>query len=55
MEEETVPQLMNKYVASTKMFELIDKLVDSGYWGHLDIKFENGEIVHCKKAENIKL
>lgn len=38
-----------------KLFELIRLLMDTKFYGSLEIKFEAGKIVVCKKEESIKL
>lgn len=38
-----------------KLIELIKNLVDNKFYGSLEIKFEAGKIVICKKEESIKL
>lgn len=38
-----------------KLIELIKGLVDNKFYGSLEIKFEAGKIVVCKKEESIKL
>ncbi len=38
-----------------KLLELIKSLVDNKYYGTLEIKFEAGKIVLCRKDETIKL
>lgn len=38
-----------------KLFELIKSLMDNKFYGSLEIKFEAGKIVVCKKEESIKL
>lgn len=38
-----------------KLSELIKSLVDSKFYGTLEIKFEAGKIVLCRKDETIKL
>lgn len=38
-----------------KLFELINSLMDNKFYGSLEIKFEAGKIVVCKKEESIKL
>lgn len=38
-----------------KLFELIKSLVDAKFYGTLEIKFEAGKIVVCKKEETLKL
>ena len=38
-----------------KLYELIKGLIENRFYGSLEIKFESGKIVHCKKEESIKL
>ena len=38
-----------------KLIELIKNLVDNKFYGRLEIKFEEGKIIVCKKEESIKL
>ena len=38
-----------------KLIELIKDLVDKKFYGSLEIRFEAGKIVVCKKEESIKL
>lgn len=38
-----------------KLFELIKLLMDTKFYGRIEIKFEAGKIVVCKKEESIKL
>ena len=38
-----------------KLCELIKGLIENKFYGSLEIKFESGKIVHCKKEESIKL
>lgn len=46
----------NKYVNdNNKYIALLKKLESDRYYGEVIIKFENGSIVHFKKAETIKL
>ncbi len=35
--------------------KLISELMNSYFYGSLEINFENGKIVHCKKTEGIKI
>jgi hypothetical protein len=37
-----------------KLIKLIKELNSKSFWGTLEIKFENGVVVHIKKLENIK-
>lgn len=39
----------------TNIAELILRLIENKFYGRLEIKFESGKIVHCKKEESIKL
>ena len=41
--------------ALQKLFAIIKDLVDKKFYGSLEIKFEAGKIVVCKKEESIKL
>ncbi len=38
-----------------KINKLIEELILINFYGTLQIKFESGKIVHCKKEESIKL
>jgi hypothetical protein len=38
-----------------KLIELIQRLIDSRFYGELLLKFEAGKVVFCKKTESIKL
>ena len=38
-----------------KLFRILQILVSEKFYGSIVIKFENGNIVICKKEENIKL
>ncbi len=38
-----------------KLFELIKKLIDSRFYGSIEIKMEAGNIVIIRKTESIKL
>lgn len=38
-----------------KLIELIKSLMDNKFYGVLEIKFEAGKIVVCKKEETLKL
>ncbi len=37
------------------VFHYINQLMRMGYWGKFTISFEQGEIVHLKKEETLKL
>lgn len=43
------------FESTRKLFEIIKELIDNKFYGKLEIKFENGKIVLCKKEETIKL
>ena len=38
-----------------KLLDLIKELCDKKFYGSLEIRFEAGKIVVCKKEESIKL
>lgn len=38
-----------------KVIDLLGNLLDNKFYGKLEIKFEAGNIVLCKKEENLKL
>jgi len=38
-----------------KLIALINVLIDNKFYGSLEIKFEAGKIIVCKKEESIKL
>jgi hypothetical protein len=38
-----------------RLIDLIATLVAKGFYGTLEIRFENGKVVVCKKTESIKL
>ena len=40
---------------ASKINSLIEELTMINFYGSLQIKFESGKIVHCKKEESIKL
>jgi hypothetical protein len=35
-------------------FDYLRRLGESGFWGSITLKFENGLVVHLKKEENLK-
>lgn len=39
----------------SKLMEMLKDLTLKGFYGSMQIKFENGKIVHVKKEESIKL
>lgn len=42
-------------LGAVKINNLIEELILTNFYGSLEIKFESGKIVHCKKEESIKL
>jgi hypothetical protein len=38
-----------------KIIKFLRGLYDTGFWGEIVLKWENGKIVHVKKVENIKM
>ncbi len=38
-----------------EVYKKLEVLVIGNFYGSLEIKFENGKIVNCKKTESIKL
>lgn len=41
--------------AHNEMFRILIDLYKERFYGELILKFENGQIVHMRKTENIKL
>jgi hypothetical protein len=39
---------------SESAFAYVRRLSDSGFWGYLTLKFENGTVVHMRLEENLK-
>jgi hypothetical protein len=37
-----------------KIIKIVRELIAGKFWGSLELKFEDGEVVHIKKMENIK-
>lgn len=37
-----------------KLIKLIKDLIYSHFWGIIELRFEDGKIVHIRKTENIK-
>jgi hypothetical protein len=37
-----------------KLIKMIKDLMASKFWGLIEVKFEDGKIVHLRKTENIK-
>jgi len=35
-------------------FDFVEDLADAKFWGAVTIKFEDGQVVHIRKEENIK-
>jgi len=38
-----------------KLFDMIKKLIESKFYGTLEIHFESGKIVYLKKSQTIKI
>ena len=34
--------------------EYLRSLADQGFWGAITLKYENGEVIHIRKEENLK-
>lgn len=46
----------SEHAATTSNLEyMVSELMNKKFYGSLEIKFENGKIVHCKKTESIKI
>ncbi len=38
-----------------KLLEILKRLLESGFYGKLEINFENGKVTTIKKTESIKV
>jgi len=54
-----MPQVKEELIDFNKgnlgLHRLIKKLIGDTFYGSLEIKFEKGNVVHCKKTESIKI
>ena len=47
--------MLNKKEQRRKAHEFIDFLIDNDYWGEVNWKLENGNVVHLKLSRGLKL
>jgi hypothetical protein len=39
----------------TKLYEMIREILDSGFYGSIEVKFEAGKVTIIRKTESIKI
>ncbi len=50
-----IKQEQNMKSQLTKLYEMLREILDSGFYGSLEVKFEAGKVTIIRKTESIKL
>ena len=50
-----IKQDQNMKSQLTKLYEMLREILDSGFYGSLEVKFEAGRVTIIRKTESIKL